>query len=117
MKDFVFLGFDLKRDYVTLPDAKVKKYKDKIRNATRRQQGNNLESMLGKLNEIIRGFGNYFGIGNVKKKFERLDQWMRMRVRAFIRQKKSTVSNRLIPNKVLESAGMVFLTSLLTTRS
>ncbi|MFD2881861.1 group II intron maturase-specific domain-containing protein [Paenibacillus rhizoplanae] len=114
---FRFLGFDLKRDYVTLPDAKVKKYKDKIRNATRRQQGNNLESMLGKLNEIIRGFGNYFGIGNVKKKFERLDQWMRMRVRAFIRQKKSTVSNRLIPNKVLESAGMVFLTSLLTTRS
>lgn len=114
---FRFLGFDFKKEYVTLPDAKVKKYKDKIRNATRRQQGNNLKEMLGKLNEIIRGFGNYFGIGNVKKKFERLDQWMRMRVRAFIRHKKSTVSNRLIPNKVLESAGMVFLTSLLTTRS
>lgn len=114
---FRFLGFDFKKEYVTLPDAKVKKYKDKIRSATRRQQGNNLKEMLGKLNEIIRGFGNYFGIGNVKKKFERLDQWMRMRVRAFMRHKKSTVSNRLIPNKVLESAGMVFLTSLLTTRS
>jgi hypothetical protein len=53
--------------------------------------------------------GNYFGIGNVKKKFQRLDEWMRMRVRAYMRQKKSKVSNSLIPNKVLESAGMVFL--------
>lgn len=114
---FRFLGFDFRRKYVTLPDAKVKKYKDKIRNATRRQQGNNLNEMLKKLNEITRGFGNYFGIGNVKTKFERLDQWTRMRVRAFMRQKKSTVSNRLIPNKVLEAAGMVFLTSLLSTRS
>ncbi|KWX89226.1 hypothetical protein AMQ83_01890 [Paenibacillus riograndensis] len=114
---FRFLGFDFRRKYVTLPEAKVKKYKDKIRNATRRQQGNNLNEMLKKLNEIIRGFGNYFGIGNVKKKFGRLDEWTRMRVRAFMRKKKSTVSNRLIPNKVLESVGMVFLTSLLTTRS
>ncbi len=32
-------------------------------------------------------------------------------------QKKSKVSNALIPNKVLESAIMVFLTTLLTTRS
>lgn len=86
---FRFLGFDFWRDYVTVPDVKVKKYKDKIRYATRRQQGKNLNEMLKKLNEISRGFGNYFGIGNVKKKFQRLDEWTRM----------------------------VFLTSLLTTRS
>jgi hypothetical protein len=36
----------------------------------------------------------------------RLEETTRMRMR----------SNRLIPNKVLESAGMVFLTSLLTIR-
>ncbi|SEB60342.1 group II intron reverse transcriptase/maturase [Paenibacillus sp. GP183] len=114
---FRFLGFDFWKDYLMVPDTKVKKYKDKIREVTRRQQANNFGEMLKKLNEIARGFGNYFGIGNVKKKFQRLDEWTRMRVRAFMRQKKSTVSNSLIPNKVLESAGMVFLTSLLTTRS
>jgi group II intron reverse transcriptase/maturase len=113
---FRFLGFDFWKDYLIVPDVKVKKYKDKIRKVTHRQQGNNLEDMLKKLNEIVRGFGNYFGIGNVKKKFQRLDEWTRMRVRAFMRKKKSTVSNSLIPNKVLESAGMVFLTNLLTTR-
>lgn len=112
---FRFLGFNFWKGYVVLPDEKVKKYKDKIRKITRRQQGNNLDGMIKKLNEVVRGFGNYFGIGNVKKKFQRLDEWTRMRVRAFMRKKKSTVSNSLIPNKVLESAGMVFLTSLLTT--
>ncbi|WP_222429983.1 group II intron maturase-specific domain-containing protein [Paenibacillus cremeus] len=72
--------------------------------------------MIKQLNEVVRGFGNYFGIGNVKKKFLALDKWTRMRVRAFIRKKKSTVSNSLLPNKLLEEVGMVFLTNLLTTR-
>jgi RNA-directed DNA polymerase len=112
---FRFLGFDFLKDYLLLPETKVKKYKDKIRKVTRRQQGNNLDEMIKKLNEVVRGFGNYFGIGNVKSKFRELDGWTRMRVRAFMRKKKSTVSNSLIPNKVLESAGMVFLTNLLTT--
>jgi RNA-directed DNA polymerase len=113
---FRFLGFDFWKEYLVLPDAKVKKYKDKVRTITRRQQGNNLDEMIKKLNEVSRGFGNYFGIGNVKKKFQRLDEWTRMRVRAFMRKKKSTVSNSLISNKALEEAGMVFLTNLLTTR-
>jgi RNA-directed DNA polymerase len=113
---FRFLGFDFWKEYLILPDTKVKKYKDKVRKITSRQQGNNLSEMIKKLNEVSRGFGNYFGIGNVKKKFQRLDEWTRMRVRAFMRKKKSTVSNSLIPNKVLEEAGMVFLTNLLTTR-
>lgn len=114
---FRFLGFDHRKDYLLVPEAKVKKFKDKIRKVTRRQQGKNLGEMLKRLNEVVRGFGNYFGIGNVKTKFVQLDKWMRMRVRAFMRGKKSTVSNQLIPNKVLESAGMVFLTSVLTTCS
>lgn len=113
---FRFLGFHFRKEYLILPYEKVKKYKEKVRQITRRQQGNNLAEMIKKLNEVSRGFGNYFGIGNVKKKFQRLDEWTRMRVRAFMRKKKSTVSNSLIPNKVLETAGMVFLTNLLTTR-
>lgn len=114
---FRFLGFDYWKEYILLPEAKVNQFKDKIRKVTRRQQGKNLGEMLKRLNEVVRGFGNYFGIGNVKTKFVQLDKWMRMRVRAFMRGKKSTVSNQLIPNKVLESAGMVFLTSILTTCS
>jgi group II intron reverse transcriptase/maturase len=113
---FRFLGFDFKKDYLLLPKVKAMKYKDKIRKITRRQQGNNLSEMIKKINEIVRGFGNYFGVGNVTGSFGDLDGWTRMRVRALMRKKKSKVSNMLIPNKVLETAGMVFLRSLLTTR-
>ncbi|WP_440115557.1 group II intron reverse transcriptase/maturase [Paenibacillus sp. QZ-Y1] len=52
---FRFLGFNFWRNYVTLPDTKVKKYKDKIRNATRRQQGNNLSEMLKTLTKSSEG--------------------------------------------------------------
>jgi len=114
---FRFLGFDFWKDYMVFPDDKMKKQKDKIRKITKRQQGRNLDEMIGKLNEVIRGFGNYYKAGDVRMKFKRLDQWIRMRVRAFMRKKKSTVSNRLIPNRVLEGAGLVSLESLLTTRS
>lgn len=114
---FHFLGFQFWKEYRVLPEKKAKKYRDKVREATRRQQGRNTEQMIKRLNEVVRGFGNYYQIGNVKKKFRRLDEWTRMRVRAFIRKKKSTVSNSMIPNRILERMGMVFLTHLLTTRS
>jgi len=114
---FRFLGFDFWKEYMVFPEDKIRKQKDKIRKVTRRQQGKNLEAMIIKLNEVIRGFGNYYKVGNVKSKFVRFDQWIRMRVRAFMRKKKSTVSNRLIPNKVLDKAGLVSLESLLTARS
>ncbi|AXF56769.1 group II intron maturase-specific domain-containing protein [Salicibibacter kimchii] len=73
--------------------------------------------MIKKLNEVIRGFGNYFGFGNTKRMFQRLDQWIRMRVRAFMRKKKSTVSNMRVPNRQLDQLGLVSLVSLLTARS
>jgi hypothetical protein len=114
---FQFLGFNFWKEYMVLPEKKMKKYQDKVRHITRRQQKKNAEDMIKRLNEVIRGFGNYYRIGNVKKKFQRLDEWTRMRVRAFIRKKKSTVSNQRILNRHLEKAGMVFLTHLLTTRS
>jgi RNA-directed DNA polymerase len=114
---FRFLGFNFWKEFLVFPKDKVKKQKDKIRKITKRQQGRNLEEMIMKLNEVVRGVGNYYKVGNVKQTFKRLDQWIRMRVRAFMRKKKSTVSNRLIPNKVLESAGLVSLEHLLTTRS
>lgn len=114
---FRFLGFDFLKEYLVLPEDRVRKYKDKIRILSRRQQGKILEEMIRKLNEVIRGFANYFRFGNVKKKFTRLDEWIRMRVRAYMRKKRSTESNWRIPNKVLTQAGLVSMVDLLTNRS
>lgn len=102
---------------MVLPEERAQKFKDKIRHLSRRQQGKSLEEMIYKLNEVIRGFANYFRIGNVKKKFERHDEWIRMRVRAYMRKKRSMESNWRIPNKVLTQAGLVSMVNLLTSRS
>jgi len=48
---FRFLGFDFWKDYLIFPETKMKKYKDKIRKVTRRQQGNNLDEVIKKVNE------------------------------------------------------------------
>lgn len=114
---FRFLGFGFWKDYMVLPEERAQKFKDKIRHLSRRQQGKSLEEMIYKLNEVIRGFANYFRIGNVKKKFERHDEWIRMRVRAYMRKKRSMESNWRIPNKVLTQAGLVSMVNLLTSRS
>lgn len=114
---FRFLGFDFWKDYMVLPEDRIRKYKDKIRNLSRRQQGKSLIEIIRKLSEVIRGFSNYFMAGNVKKKFKRLDEWIRMRVRAYMRKKRSMESNWQIPNKVLAQAGLVSMVDLLTYRS
>ncbi len=114
---FRFLGFEFWKDFLVLPEKRMMKFKKNIRLLTRRQQGKNLEQVISRLNQTIRGFGNYFGIGNTKKKFQRLDEWIRMRLRAFMRKKKSTLSNQRIPNKFFEKSGLISLESLLTARS
>src|SRR5699024_8983279 len=76
-----------------------------------------LEEMISKLNEAIRGFANYFRIGNVKKKFKRLDECIRMMVRAYMKKKRSMKYNWRLPNKVVAQAGLVSMLGLLTNSS
>src|SRR5690625_3844477 len=102
---------------MVLPKERVKKYKDKIRHLSRRQQGKSLIEVIRKLNEVIRGFSNYFRVGNVRVKFKGMDKWIRMRERSYIRGKRSMESNWRIPNKVLDQAVLVSMVNLLTDRS
>ena len=113
---FEFLGFKLKRAggkvFVTPKRKSIKKFKEAIRKVTWRRQPVKPEEMIGRLNSVIRGWGNYFKIGNVKRLFERLDGWIRTRVRTFIEKKKSEYAKARIPNYVLKSGYK--LTSLMT---
>ena len=61
------------------------------------------KELMGELNSVIRGWGNYYKIGNVKKIFKRLDCWIRTRMRTFIEKKKSHYANIRITNYALKS--------------
>lgn len=59
----------------------LKKFEAKIREITRRNQTTNMPTLMKKLNPYIRGWANYYGLGNVKTLFETMDSWIRRRVR------------------------------------
>ena len=107
MENFEFLGFKLKRRSGTLlitPKKKaIMKFKESIRRLTWRRQPITAIDMVRRLNWVIRGWGNYFRIGNVIRIFERLDCWIRTRVRTFIEKKKSGFARMRLSNYVLKS--------------
>lgn len=115
-KGFIFLGFKFWYwKYKKPKKKKLKSFKDKIREVTRRNQPWDIDSIIDELNPIITGWGNYFGHGNVKKLFQKLDRWIRMRLRSYMEKKKAVYSqNKRIPNAVFWQKG---LKSLLTTVS
>ena len=112
---FIFLGFEFIAWRYKRPKKKrIKGFKDDIREFTRRQQPFNVKFIIHKVNEKVQDWGDYFGHGNVKTLFKRLDEWTRMRIRSFMEGKKTANQNHRIPTSKLEKQG---LKSLLTTLS
>lgn len=110
---FEFLGFSFVGRFLRPRTRAVTRFKDQVRALTARQAPVSLRQMILDLNPLIRGWGNYFVIGNVAKLFEQLDEWIRMRLRSKVRGSKATaLSNRKMPTKVLRGLGLVSLEDL-----
>lgn len=76
-----YLGFEIHEEYVKIEDKRVKAFKDKIRSLTPRNSGINVETMIKRLNPILRGWSNYFRVANCKGVFQSLLSWIRRRLR------------------------------------
>ena len=59
----------------------VQKFKDKIREITGRSNGMGIEFRKTRLNQVIRGWINYFKLADAKNLVLRLDEWIRSRIR------------------------------------
>ena len=67
------------------PDPKsVKRLKVKLKDLFRRGRGWSLARTIRELNPILRGWGHYFRLADVKGVFERLDEWIRRRLRVLL---------------------------------
>ena len=65
------------------------------------------------VDEVIRGWGNYYAMSNAAELFDQLDSWIRMRLRSKVRGSKATsFSNAKMPNGVLASLGLVSLADI-----
>ena len=112
-RGFEFLGYEFIAWRYKRPRSKaLDKFKDKVREITRRQQPHSLELVINRLNPVIRGWANYFGHGNVKKLFRSLNEWIRMRLRSYKEGKKAHYhQNKRIPTAELKQLGLEALTT------
>ena len=93
-KGYEFLGFRLSSKSRTMRPKSQEKLKTKIREITRRC--NNLDAeVIKRLNQVIRGTANYFAtdFSTCIKLFQKLDKWIRMRVRCMKFKRKLTSDN------------------------
>jgi RNA-directed DNA polymerase len=85
-ESFEFLGWHFERGYQWPRKKSEAKFRETIRQRTRRNNGKALGEIIKGVNRVIRGWGRYFrgGVRNVPIK---LDQWVRMRLRSILRKR------------------------------
>ena len=79
---------------IRIHEKSIKRFKDKIKFYTKRNIGISMESRLKKLNQIMMGWINYYGIANAVAKLKELDKWIRRRLRACIWKQWKKISTR-----------------------
>jgi group II intron reverse transcriptase/maturase len=102
-KGYEFLGFRLSSQSRTMRRKSVEKFKMKIRETTRRHH--NLDArVIEKLNQVIRGTANYFApeFSTCVKLFQKLDRWIRMRVRSMKFKRKLSFDNYRMKNRYFD---------------
>lgn len=109
-----FLGFCFYAGRFLRPRSRaVASFKAQIRYLTRRQRGMSLKAVVGSINPVIRGWGNYFVDGHVANLFRALDKWIRMRLRSYKRKRVAKPGlNWQFPTATLEGMGLVSLVSM-----
>ena len=76
-----FLGFVIYAKYLVINPKRIKRFKGKIRNITRRNAGRPLEKVIKELNPVLRGWLNYYRIANIKSLITEMMSWIRRRLR------------------------------------
>jgi group II intron reverse transcriptase/maturase len=94
---YEFLGFYLSSRSRRMRDKSVKKFKDKVRGLTIRKH--NLDQhAIEELNRVVRGTARYFAttFSTCRWTFQKLDSWVRMRLRCMKLKRKNYSDNRRI---------------------
>lgn len=80
-----FLGFSFtwnKQPKIRLAEKTRKRFKDRVRELTRKNRSISLDERLEKLNRYLRGWIGYFRLIDTPSILQELDEWIRRRLRA-----------------------------------
>jgi len=82
VKDVPFVGFQILRGKIRVSDKARKKFKDRVRELTRRNNPLSMYQIIHELNKYLRGWVGYFRIQEYSRPFSDLDGWIRSRLRS-----------------------------------
>jgi group II intron reverse transcriptase/maturase len=115
-KGYEFLGFFLSTRSRRMRDKSIQRFKDKVRELTVRKHNLDIKA-VEKLNRVIRGTANYFAtwFSTVRWSFQKLDSWIRMRLRCMKKKRKNYDDNRKLKvGFFVRKLGLVTLESYCT---
>lgn len=87
VEGFAFLGYLFQGDTRVPRDKSVQKLKDTLRRKTKRTSGDSLKFIINDVNQTLRGWLAYFQHSRPPWIFERLDRWLRGRLRSILRKR------------------------------
>jgi len=82
IKDAPFLGFQILREKIRVSGKARTKFKDRVRNLTKRNNPLSMYQLIQSLNVYLMGWVSYFRIQEFKVIFRDLDSWIRSRLRS-----------------------------------
>ena len=83
---FDFLGYHFRGDRHWPREKSLKKFKDTLRQKTKRTSGQSLQFIIADVNQTLRGWFAYFQHSH-RYTFAPLDRWVRQRLRAILRKR------------------------------
>jgi RNA-directed DNA polymerase len=111
---FEFLGWHFEQGWKWPRRKSQDQYKEAIRKQTRRSNGKSLQGIIAKINQTIRGWGNYFR-GGARTIPTKLDKWTRARLRSILRKRDGRsgpgrgLDHRRYPDAYFAKQGLIFL--------
>ena len=79
-----YLGFVLRNIGVCVSEKSIRKFKEKVRKLTPRNQGRSLFYYMDELNLLLKGYSMYYRAALSKSVFAKLMSWIRRRLRMMI---------------------------------
>ena len=82
IKEITFLGFQILRGKIRVSTKAQTRFKDRVRELTRRNNPLSMYQVIHELNKYLRGWVGYFWVQEFKYLFRNLDAWIRSRLRS-----------------------------------
>jgi len=110
-----FMGFRYYAGIFTISEKKIINFKNKIIKITHLTKKKSTRAVIKSLNNKILGFGHYYKLCSSKQDFEKLDAFIRQRLRRYLiknKDQKQKIGNLLLTNQDLENLGLKSLTKI-----